>query len=79
MIMWNSVLRYLTQTYLTFAATTILALKSLNQDNMANYIVCVMTMAYLVIFPFFTFLFLCYNQGDMKKMVFMRSKSAVQP
>ena len=76
MIMWNSVLRYLTQTYLTFAVTTVLAMKS-GRENISNYIVCLLSVAYLLIFPLFSFIFLCYHQGDMQ--ILKRSKSKVKP
>ena len=62
-IMWNSVLRYLIQTYLTFSITTLLALRSLSNSSLANKIVCIMSLIYLIVLPFFTFIFLWHNQS----------------
>ena len=62
-IMWNSVLRYLIQTYLTFSITTLLALNSSGNGSFANKIFCMVSLMYLMVFPIFTFIFLWQNKS----------------
>ena len=61
-IMWNSVLRYLIQTYLTFAVSTLLAIRFLPQGTLLNGIVCIAGLMYLLLFPVYTFLFLLHTK-----------------
>ena len=65
-IMWNSVLRYLIQTYLTFAVSAILAFKAMSTGNTINTAICLASLGYLILFPFFTYGFLLYNQGKVR-------------
>ena len=67
-IMWNSVLRYLIQTYLTFAVSAILAIKATSKGSMVNTAICLASLGYLILFPFFTYGFLLYNQGKVKSL-----------